>query len=83
MMNKCAMEKEIARVSFTMDELRLFLDTHTCDKEALSAFRELRKRRERLLESYEAQFGPMEAYRAGGTDKWNWVSQPWPWEKGC
>ena len=46
MMNKCAMEKEIARVSFTMDELRLFLDTHTEDKEALSAFRELRKRRE-------------------------------------
>ncbi len=83
MMNKRAMEKEIARVSFTMDELRLFLDTHPCDKEALSAFRELRKKREKLLESYEAQFGPMEAYRAGGTDKWNWVSQPWPWEKEC
>lgn len=81
MLSKRALEKEIARVSFTMDELRLFLDTHPCDKEALSAFAELRKKREKLLESYESLYGPMEAYRAGGSEKWNWVAQPWPWEK--
>ena len=81
MMNKRALEKEIARISFSMDELRLFLDTHPCQREALSAFRELRKKRERLLESYEQNFGPMCAYEAGGTDKWNWVQQPWPWER--
>ena len=81
MLSKKALETEIARVSFSMDELRLFLDTHPCDKEALSAWRELRKKRERLLESYESLYGPMEAYRAGGSEKWNWLSQPWPWEK--
>ena len=81
MLSKRALEKEIARVSFTMDELRLFLDTHPHEREALSAFRELRKRREKLLESYEEAYGPMEAYRAGGADSWNWVQQPWPWEK--
>ena len=81
MLSKRALEKEIARVSFTMDELRLFLDTHPHEREALSAFCELRKRREKLLESYEEAYGPMEAYRAGGTDSWNWVQQPWPWEK--
>lgn len=81
MLSKRALEKEIARVSFTMDELRLFLDTHPCEKEALSAFCELRKKREMLLEKYESLYGPMEAYRAGGSEKWNWVAQPWPWEK--
>lgn len=80
-MNKRALEKEIARVSFTMDELRLFLDTHPHDREALSAVRELRKQRERLLESYERSFGPISAYQAGGTEKWNWLQQPWPWER--
>jgi len=81
MLSKKALETEIARVSFSMDELRLFLDTHPREKEALSAYRELRKKRERLLESYESLYGPMEAYRAGGSEKWNWLSQPWPWEK--
>jgi len=81
MLSKKALETEIARVSFSMDELRLFLDTHPREKEALSAYRELRKKRDRLLESYESLYGPMEAYRAGGSEKWNWLSQPWPWEK--
>lgn len=81
MMSKRALEKEIARVSFTMDELRLFLDTHPCEREALSAFRELRKQREKLIESYERSYGPIGAYSAGGTEHWNWVEQPWPWEK--
>jgi len=81
MMSKTAMEKELARISFSMDELRLFLDTHPRQREALSAFSQLRKRRESLLDSYEKAYGPMEAYRAGGTDKWNWVQNPWPWEK--
>lgn len=81
MLSKKALETEIDRVSFSMDELRLFLDTHPREKEALSAYRELRKKRERLLESYESLYGPMEAYRAGGSEKWNWLSQPWPWEK--
>ena len=81
MMSKAAMEKEIARVSFTMDELRLFLDTHPRQREALSAFDELRRQREKLIDSYEKSYGPMCAYRAGGTDKWNWVQQAWPWER--
>ena len=81
MMSKAAMEREIARMSFSMDELRLFLDTHPREMEAISAFRELRKRRESLLESFEKSYGPMEAYRAGNADKWNWALQAWPWEK--
>ena len=80
MMNRKAMEREIDRVSFSMDELRLFLDTHPRCREALSAFAELRRQREKLLESYEKNYGPLCAYQAGGSDKWNWVQQPWPWE---
>ena len=81
MMSKKALEKEIARVSFTMDELRLFLDTHPRQSEALSAFAELRRHREKLMDSYEKNYGPICAYRAGGSEKWSWVQQAWPWEK--
>ena len=81
MLSKRALEKEIARVSFTIDELRLFLDTHPRQSEALSAFAELRRQREKLMDSYEKNYGPICAYRAGGSEKWNWVQQAWPWEK--
>ena len=30
-------ERELAQLSFAMDDLRLFLDTHPCDKAALAA----------------------------------------------
>lgn len=81
MMNKRAMEKEIARLSFSMDELRLFLDTHPKDTQALEAFRALGKKRREQLERYCERFGPMDAYGAGEGGRWDWVLQPWPWEK--
>ncbi len=81
MTDKHHLMREIDRISFSMDELRLFLDTHPTCREALSAFAELRKRREKLLRSYEDSYGPMEAYCAGGKERWNWPAQPWPWEK--
>ena len=36
------MERELAQLSFAMDDLRLFLDTHPCDKAALAAHEEVR-----------------------------------------
>ena len=34
-------ERELAQLSFAMDDLRLFLDTHPCDKAALAAHGEM------------------------------------------
>ncbi|MBR3692374.1 MAG: spore coat protein CotJB [Clostridia bacterium] len=72
--------REIDDVSFAMDEVRLFLDTHPKDTEALANFIALRKKREGLLEEYRAAYGPICAYSAGGRTAWNWVEGPWPWE---
>lgn len=75
------LEREIDRISFAMDELRLFLDTHPRDKKALAAVGELGEKRREKLEQYRELYGPMDAYSAGGSDSWNWLRQPWPWEK--
>ena len=80
MNGKKALEKDIARLSFTMDELRLFLDTHPKDAQALAAFRALKAKRQERIEQYQEQCGPLDAYSGGGTDSWNWLKNPWPWE---
>ena len=77
---QAALLGQIGEVSFVMDELRLFLDTHPGDKEALAMFTANRTRRKELIDCYTAKYGPIEAYSAGGADCWNWTEAPMPWE---
>lgn len=79
--NARVMLDAIDQVSFAMDELRLYLDTHPENGEALAEFVTLRKKREALLEEYRMNVGPIVSYSAGGRTGWNWVEGPWPWEK--
>ena len=76
---QAALFGEITTVSFTIDELRLFLDTHPENREALALFNSNVKRRNELLRSYEEKYGPIEAY-SEDPDGWSWNTAPMPWE---
>ena len=64
-------ERELAQLSFAMDDLRLFLDTHPCDKAALAAHEEVRARR---------GIAAVNFYVAGGSCSWIWTCAPWAWD---
>ncbi len=74
---------EIGRISFTVDELRLYLDTHPCDKEALQMIQAHCARRHTLIENYTENFGPICAYMPGACNGWTWNEGPMPWEGDC
>lgn len=78
--DKCTAMKKLQEVSFVLDEIRLFLDTHPFDKEALTCYENYRGQREKALSEYETAFGPVEQYRVKENTMWNWVNNPWPWE---
>lgn len=63
--------------AFAAWELRLYLNTHPCDQQALKLFRQLaRKTRQ---PNYATSF-------AQDCDEgWRWTDAPWPWEfnGGC
>lgn len=65
--------------SFMLWELRLYLNTHPCDKEAMALFRHLQ---ESCSEpSYATAF-----LTDGSCAAWGWTTNPWPWEyeaNGC
>ena len=71
---------DLEALSFAMDEVRLFLDTHPTNTCALKAYQELHTQRDAAVKAYEAAVGPVDFYSAGGTNAWNWVQGPWPWE---
>ena len=83
-MNRRQLLSHINEVSFAVDEVKLYLDTHPCDTEAIEYFKEMSSRRNRALKEYAAAYGPLTIDTAGDscTERWNWINEPWPWQEG-
>lgn len=69
--------KRLSAAQFAMYELRLFLDTHKDDKEALQMFEKYQSKFNTLKKEYEQQFGPL---TLNGLNSDDWLKDPWPWE---
>ena len=73
----------INEVSFAVNDILLYLDTHPSDPAALQYFQEYTQLRKQALQDYAAMYGPLTVDLAiGSRGKWNWIQQPWPWEGG-
>ena len=72
----------INQVSFAVNEMTLFLDSHPDNEEALAYMEEKSALRREALEEYARRFGPLTIDTANDTcsRSFEWVSQPWPWE---
>lgn len=61
--------------AFSLWELRLYLNTHPDDREALGLFRRL------CAEAQEPNYASAFLNAECSAGKWEWVDDPWPWEK--
>lgn len=50
---------QIGHASFAVDDVKLYLDTHPRDQEALDFFYEYNKKRNQLLKEYAKYYGPL------------------------
>ena len=75
----------INEVSFAVDDIKLYLDTHPDDEKALDFFKEKSMIRNEALKAYAAQYGPLTIDTGNDTcsRQLDWVMQPWPWEGVC
>lgn len=67
------------QIAFAMWELRLYLNTHPCDQEALAMLHKLQ------TECCEPNYATTFLEEAGCSDgarnpAWRWTRDPWPWE---
>lgn len=86
--------KEIGEVSFFLDDLRLYLDTHPLDEQGLTLYQQNHQKRLDLLKEYARQFEPLTCHcidltSNGGPDActsypnrrhWTWSDGPIPWD---
>lgn len=70
----------IMEVSFALEDVVLYLDTHPCDKEALCYYEQYRRVRKQAVEEYTNMYGPLCSKDVTSKNCWRWVETPWPWE---
>ena len=84
---KARLLQKINEVSFAVDDIHLYLDTHPCCQEALSFYQEYARERKKLMLEYAQNYGPLTIDDALESDSstWKWMEQPFPWEQegGC
>lgn len=71
--------KKIGTCKFAIVDIDLFLNTHPHDTEMLKKREDYERQLRPLVESFEKKFGPL-TKSDGGTNKWAWVKDPWPWD---
>ncbi len=71
-------------VSFAVNDIILYLDTHPEDMDALKYFHQMVKKRKEALKIYAEKYGPLTIDCAEHLDcgAWKWAQSPFPWERG-
>lgn len=94
MPDRAQLLKQIQEVSFVLDDLTLYLDTHPLDTDALDAFSQAHAQRRELLTSYARDFEPLTAQcicpdtnnetnchcRYPNQKHFTWADGPLPWD---
>lgn len=92
--NRTTLLKEISEISFAVDDLTLYLDTHPTDEAALTYYNELITKRKEAMQNYASEFEPLTLdcvnidennhsqtlTKYPDTRHWTWSDGPLPWE---
>jgi spore coat protein JB len=72
--------KEIQELDFRAYDLRLYLDTHPHDAEAVKEYNAAMKKSNAMTAHFEKLYGPITMRREDYTTPWAWIEGPWPWQ---
>ena len=72
---------KIKKYSFALKELNLYLDTHPSCRRALALFQQYKELRDKAENEFNEKFGPLTHEQSTCTQRWNWIDDPWPWER--
>lgn len=82
-MNRRELFEYINQISFVVDDVKLFLDTHPENQKALDYFQKYKEKRIEALKEYAEVYGPLTVDTVSeNSDCWSWINEPWPWQEG-
>lgn len=94
MADRTQLLKQIQEISFVVDDLTLYLDTHPLDTDALESFSQAKSRRKELMQQYARQYEPLTIdcvcpdtnnetntnCKYPGKKHFTWSDGPLPWD---
>ena len=81
-MNQKELYEWIMMLGFCAVDMMLYLDTHPDDEEALNYFNQCNTLYNAAKQSYQEQFGLLNAFAEQERFSWDWNTAPMPWEGG-
>ena len=80
---RCSFLQQVNEVSFAVNDMLLYLDTHPEDQKTLRYFSDISDRRNQLMAEYAEKYGPLtiDSAAVSSENAWKWSQQPFPWEK--
>ena len=73
---------ELMALDFAIDELGLYLVTHSQDQEALQLYWSYIKLAQEGREKYQKMYGPLLQTDLTPEEGYAWLKDPWPWDEG-
>lgn len=73
---------ELMALDFAIDELGLYLATHSEDQEVLQLYWSYIKLAQEGREKYQKLYGPLLQTDLTPEDGYAWLKDPWPWDEG-
>ena len=70
----------VQQMGFMTDDLRLFLNTHPEDEDALYALKEYLALEADARAAYEERYGSLTLESAVCSGRYDWIDHAWPWE---
>jgi len=71
---------ELQALCFAIQELALYLDTHSEDAEALKLYKEYQNIYSKCRLQWADRYGPLNHETHCASGQYQWLKDPWPWE---
>ncbi len=73
---------KIQMYNFMQKDLNLYLDVNPDDQSIINEYLKIIKKGEEYKKEYENKYGPLCSSNSIDEDRYSWINNPWPWDKG-
>lgn len=78
--NREQLLRKIMEYKFYVNDLTLYLDTHSNDRKALALHNEYVEKLNEVTKEFEKMYGPLTVETV--MESWEWARDLWPWQRG-
>ena len=72
---------KIQMYTFALKDLNLYLDVNPTDESIIRKYNEVNNLLKKSKNEYINSYGPLCSNESNDDNNWEWINNPWPWDK--